>query len=125
MSSSPREPIARQRGTERRSRARICTEVTIAFHNAGALVTSSTRDISAGGAFISAIPPLPLGTALDVTLSHGTSSPLTIPAKVVRVVWGGRQGGEPAPTGMAVAFSSSPALQEALLAFLRAAQWPS
>ena len=91
-------------GDERRRTARQNTAAHIRYRTIGEVQIETMKDISRTGAFVSCREPFSLGTVLELQLFPDVDPGFTVEAKVVRVVWGGRQGGQSIEPGMALAF---------------------
>jgi hypothetical protein len=91
-------------GRERRRAGRKAASLDVRYRTVGHSVVDPAHNVSATGIFLGCEEPLPLGTLVELTLDDG--DPLSLEAKVVRVVWGGRRDGEPVEPGMALEFIS-------------------
>jgi len=108
---------------ERRRAPRTSARLDVRYRVVGAAVEDAARDISTGGLFVTCDDPLPLGAAVEVFLGSEEAAPdaLVVTAEVVRVVWGGRRGGERLQPGMALRFSEMSASARTRLEALIAA----
>ena len=107
-------------GRERRSAPRKSAKLDVRYRVVGASIEDPARDISTGGLFVACDDPLPLGAEVEVFLTDDDADGETmiVSAEVVRVVWGGRRGGEPMPPGMALRFADMDPVARARLALL-------
>jgi uncharacterized protein (TIGR02266 family) len=92
---------------ERRIDTRLATRsaVRLRFADAEGFREFQTKDVSRGGAFVCANPPLPIGTEVELFLSVGNGAEMTLEGRVARVV-------EPGPgvseqnAGMGIEFTN-------------------
>lgn len=86
-----------------------------------------TRDLSAGGVFLRAERPFPIGTRLSLTFGlPGRQRRVRAMGEVVRIVWGGKDHGQNVPRGMALRFVDlSPQDREAIEDLVREAATPT
>lgn len=96
--------MATKQTNERRLSHRHAASRAIRYRMMGDIHVEHLRDISKTGAYINCREPLPLGTALLLEFHVEESSRFQLEAKVVRVVWGGRQDGVEIEPGMALQF---------------------
>jgi uncharacterized protein (TIGR02266 family) len=99
---------------DRRSSPRRPKRLDVRYRVVGEQLRHPSHDISAGGVFVACDNPLPLGADVEVFLDDDGGE-LRLPAKVVRVVWGGRRAGAPVAPGMALQFDGLDDAQRARL----------
>jgi hypothetical protein len=88
---------------DRRSNPRRARQLDVRYRVVGEQLSHPSVDLSTGGVFVACTQPLPLGADVEIFLDDDDGA-LRVGAKVVRVVWGGRQQGEPVEPGMALQF---------------------
>lgn len=91
---------------ERRRALRVKRTTRVRYRLVGSRLLDDVRDISMSGAFLACAEPFPLGARVELSFERGDDPPLVVEGSVVRVVWGGRDGGKPISPGMAIAFDA-------------------
>ena len=90
---------------ERRRSHRQSARFPVRYRPVGTVLVDEVENLSDTGMLLRCIEPLPLGTLIALSLPEGRSETLDLEAEVVRVIWGGREGGKSRVAGMAVRFT--------------------
>jgi uncharacterized protein (TIGR02266 family) len=98
----PPPPPPRPEGAERRTTGRVParTTVRLRFSDAKLFREFYTKDLSRGGVFVCASPPLPQGTEVDLLLTPPDGSEIRLEGRVAHVVEGA-----PESAGMGIEFT--------------------
>jgi type IV pilus assembly protein PilZ len=99
-----------------RGQRRVPFELEVSYSLVQTDFVDSTHDLSAGGVFLRAERPFPIGTRLSLTFElPGRAKRIRAIGEVIRIVWGGRDHGREIPRGMALRFLDlSPQDREAI-----------